>query len=140
MGIDDGADAVLEEFGGQKLSDVTVQVAGSTIVWDKLRCAINDLMTKQRINEDKLLGPFFVSPDALNDERFIDVFKDKVLLYLYEDAGKMKHSKLFRDENATYSVLCEQFEEEGVTVFKDIVLENVAADGNADVPAEKPKE
>lgn len=137
MGINDGADAILEELGDQKLSDVTVNVAGSTIAWNDLRCAINDLMTSCNINEDKLLGPFFVSPDALTNERFVDVFKDKVLLYLYEDAGKMKRSKLFRNETATYSALCEQFEEEGVAVFKGIEVDNVIVESDVGELAEE---
>ena len=52
-------------------------------------------MKTLRINEDKFLGPFFISPNDLND-RFGDVFKDKVLLYLYEDIGKLKRGRLFQ--------------------------------------------
>lgn len=116
MDIDDGAGVVAER---------TVTVAGETIVWDKLRNEINNLMIDNRINEDKLLGPFFVPPDALDDVRFMDVFKDKVLLYLYEDAGKMKRKGLFVNERASYSELCREFEREGVAVFKGINLDDV---------------
>lgn len=128
MDIDGGADVI---------ADKVVSVAGSSIVWDKLRRAINNLMTDSKINEDKLLGPFFVSPAALNDERFIDVFKDKVLLYLYEDAGKMKRKMLFADEKATYSKLCNQFKDKGVGVFKGIELADVVADVAEDADAEQ---
>ena len=122
MGIDDGASVIANK---------AVAVAGVSIVWDKLRRKINDLMADNKINEDKLLGPFFISPDALNDERFVDVFKDKVLLYLYEDAGKMKRKGLFADETATYSELCRQFEHEGVGVFKTIDPADVSAKDGA---------
>ena len=128
MDINDGASVIAGK---------AVMVAGEPIVWDKLRREINDLMATNKISEDKLLGPFFISPDALDDERFIDVFKDKVLLYLYEDAGKMKRRGLFADEAATYSELCGQFEREGVGVFKDIELSVVGADGAAGVFSEE---
>ena len=82
-------------------------------------------MKDLRINEDKFLGPFFISPNDLND-RFGDVFKDKVLLYLYEDIGKLKRGRLFRDETATYFELCKQFENDGVAIFKGIELADVA--------------
>lgn len=128
MDINDGASVIAGK---------AVTVAGELIVWDKLRREINDLMATNKISEDKLLGPFFVSPDALDDERFIDVFKDKVLLYLYEDAGKMKRKGLFADETATYSELCGQFEREGVGVFKDIELAVVGAAGTAGALSEE---
>lgn len=70
-----------------------------------------------KINEDKLLGPFFVNPKALTDERFASVFKDKVLLYLFEDAGKTKRTKMFRKELKTYSQICEAFDEKGEWIF-----------------------
>lgn len=123
MDINDGASVI---------ADKVVTVAEQPIVWDRLRRAINDLMADNKINEDKLLGPFFVSPDALNDERFVDVFKDKVLLYLYEDAGKMKRKGLFTDETATYSELCKQFEEDGVGVFKISDFADLEADSSTE--------
>ena len=123
MDIDDGSAVI---------ADKVVTVAGQSIVWDRLRRAINDLMADNKINEDKLLGPFFVSPDVLNDERFVDVFKDKVLLYLYEDAGKMKRKGLFADEAATYSELCKQFESDGVSVFKISDFSDIEAGASAD--------
>ncbi len=106
--------------GAHAIKDKIVTVAGIRIVWDKLRRKINSLMLDNKINEDKLLGPFFIAPDSLNDSRFVDVFKDKVLLYLYEDAGKMKRKGLFTNESATYSELCNQFDSEGVGIFKNI--------------------
>lgn len=123
--------------GSPVIADKTVTVAGANIVWDKLRREINDLMSDNKINEDKLLGPFFISPDALNDERFIDVFKDKVLLYLYEDAGKMKRKNLFDKDGATYSELCKQFEREGVSVFKGIELADVVPSNSLSEPIEE---
>lgn len=104
--------------GSSVIADKVVTVAGQPIIWDRLRREINNLMIENGINEDKLLGPFFISPYALNDDYFIEVFKNKVLLYLYEDAGKTKRNRLFTNETATYSDLCKQFEREGIEMFK----------------------
>ena len=126
MGIDAEADKPLED--GRIISKIEVSISKDTqIVWDKLRRKINGLMKDLKINEDKFLGPFFISPNDLND-RFADVFKDKVLLYLYEDIGKLKRGRLFRDETATYFELCEQFENDGVAIFKGIELADVVVD------------
>lgn len=136
MGIDEGENA---DIDGRILSEIEVPCGARTVVWNKLRHAINEFMAGEdlRINEDKQLGPFFIAPSALTPERFGDVFKDKVLLYLYEDAGKTKRSKMFRKELNTYAKICEAFDEIGEGVFGSgfdghIVFDDVDAD-DADV-------
>lgn len=116
MGIDEGENA---DVGGKVLSEIEVPCGKRTVVWNRLRHAINEFMASDdlRINEDKLLGPFFIAPSALTSERFPDVFKDKVLLYLYEDAGKTKRTKMFKREFNTYAKVCEAFDRIGVGIF-----------------------
>lgn len=116
MGINDGENAVVN---GIPLSEITVPCGGREVVWNKLRRAINQFMLSDeiRVNEDKLLGPFFIAPSSLVKERFPQVFKDKVLLYLYEDAGKMRRSRMFRPELKTYSEICSYFDKHGDGVF-----------------------
>lgn len=140
--IDAEADKPLED--GRRISEIKVPISvndpDSRIVWDKLRRKINALMKGLGINEDKFLGPFFISPNDLND-RFGDVFKCKVLLYLCEDVGKLKRGRLFRDETATYFELCKQFESDGVAIFKGIELADVVADKTSeDVTVESEEE
>lgn len=116
--INEGADA---DIDGMKLSDIEVPCGGHTVKWNDLRVAINDFLLSEgiHVNEDKLLGPFFVAPSFLTPDNFTKVFKDKVLLYLYEDAGKTKHAKLFRADLKTYSEVCKAFEDEGTAIFGD---------------------
>lgn len=116
MGIDEGENA---DVGGKALSEIEVPCGNRTVVWNRLRHAINEFMASNdlRINEDKLLGPFFIAPSALTLERFPRVFKDKVLLYLYEDAGKTKRTKMFKREFNTYAKVCEAFDRVGVGIF-----------------------
>ena len=71
------------------------------------------------MNEDKLLGPFFIDPDLIeDDEAFNDAFKSKVLLYLIEDAAKTKKANVFQMENATYSAVANAFDTEGEKIFR----------------------
>ena len=108
--------------------------------WNGLRKALNDLMRDARINEDKLLGPFFLAPSTLNDDPVPDgsgtvfqaSFKDKVLLYLYEDAGKMHRPALFADDKASYSEICDKFDSSGVAVFKGIDISSILEDSARD--------
>jgi hypothetical protein len=55
---------------------------------------------------------------------FKDAFKSKILMYLFEDAVKSKKTQLF--DATTYSRLCEDFELDGLKIFKGISEENLA--------------
>ena len=102
--------------------------AAIEINWNTLRKAINaTLATKYGINEDKLLGPFFINEEVfafgedgkmLNPTKFIKVFKSKVIMYLYEDAAKQQKHKLFSGcDNSRYSSICDAFDERGIEIF-----------------------
>lgn len=111
---------------------VTVgDTSAQKIEWNILRCAINEKLAKEyKVNEDKLMGPFFISKrvlktvsaedDTLADrERFIEVFKSKVIMYLYEDAAKQHKHKLFAgcDDTTKYSAVCDSFDKIGMRIF-----------------------
>lgn len=99
------------------------------IEWNTLRKAINDKMSSSdfKINEDKLMGPFFLSKKVIaSDENgmiidtdgFIKAFKSKVIMYLYEDAVKQGKHRFFEGcDNSKYSSVCEAFDEKGMAIF-----------------------
>lgn len=99
------------------------------IEWNMLRKAINDKMSSSdfKINEDKLMGPFFLSKKIIaSDEngmivdtkRFIDAFKSKVIMYLYEDAVKQGRHRFFDGcDSGKYSSVCEAFDTIGIAIF-----------------------
>lgn len=102
--------------------------------WDKLRVAINDkLSIVSKVNEDKLLGPYFLSNSVMHkdddfeefNKRFIEAFKNKVIMYLYEDAAKQHKQSIFEGcDSSKYSSVCEAFEEIGIEIFgRDIKIE-----------------
>ena len=99
-----------------------------TIDWNQLRKAINDTLSEEYgINEDKLLGPYFLSQRIFDygedgrirdPERFKDAFKSKVIMYLFEDAAKSVRQKLFNGcPNSRYSAICKAFDEIGIEIF-----------------------
>ena len=125
------------DIGGYKFN-----VAGQTYEWNALRKALNEVLSEDyNINEDKLMGPFFIKLDQykieiksddsntaesdkkyydpiLND-KFLDMFKSKVLMYLFDDAVKQKRKYFFQGvENSNrYSVICKEFEQNGLQIF-----------------------
>lgn len=99
-----------------------------TVNWNELRKAINNKLSEFNINEDKLLGPYFISKsilDSKDSSKFIKTFKNKVLMYLFDDAAKHRRAQLF--EKVTnpniYSTVCTEFEEKGVFIFLDAISE-----------------
>lgn len=97
--------------------------------WNELRKAINEFLAKEKVNEDKQLGPYFISrrivvpndgDNEIDSEKFSNVFKNKVLMYLFDDAAKQKRGKIFegtaKGQNR-YSKLCEAFDEQGIGIF-----------------------
>ncbi|MBF7075164.1 AAA family ATPase [Streptococcus sp. HF-100] len=105
-------------------------IAGGTIEWNVLRRAINAKLSNAilRVHEDKLMGPFFLktmNSDGnviINDDEFINLFCNKVLMYLFEDAAKTKRAQLFSgcqdtDKLNRYSYICKEFRDRGVAIF-----------------------
>ena len=106
------------------------------IEWNKLRKAINAKMSSNdfKINEDKLMGPFFLSKKVIASEegmiidtdKFIDAFKSKVIMYLYEDAVKQGKHRFFDGcpDTGKYSSVCEAFDTMGIAIFGATFKEN----------------
>lgn len=105
------------------------------VEWNQLRKAINEkLAVDYKVNEDKLMGPYFLSKKLIktvsetdttiaDPDKFKNAFKNKVIMYLYEDAAKQHKHKLFDGCNTgsysstKYSSVCEAFDELGIDIF-----------------------
>ena len=135
LGIDDNDEELKDKFvsmihhGEQKF-----------VEWNSLRMAINEFLANEKINEDKQLGPYFIAKDIvvpatgneINKDKFNNVFKHKVLMYLFDDAAKQKRSKLFEGiptESSRYSKICKAFEEKGVDIFHSSIRDMVITRG-----------
>ena len=105
-------------------------IAGGSIKWNVLRRAINAKLSNAilKVHEDKLMGPFFLKTMdrngnvIINDDEFINLFCNKVLMYLFEDAAKTKRAQLFsgcqdKDKLNRYSYICKEFKDNGVAIF-----------------------
>lgn len=122
IGIDDNDD----EVGG--IVELGTAPNSRDIDWNILRKAINDtLAVTYNINEDKLMGPYFLSKQVfaygddgrmLNPDKFRATFKSKVIMYLYEDAAKPVKRRLFEGcDSSKYSSVCAAFDARGIEIF-----------------------
>lgn len=145
IGIDDNEESVKDYVLPipQKNSDGNIFYTSEN--WNKIRKDINNkLKNIYGVNEDKLLGPYFLSKSTLDEakqinfesetdkaEKICSLFKSKVLMYLYEDVVKMNPTELFSksefesDKPIHYSDLCNKFDEVGLKIFgEEFVKDN----------------
>ncbi|MFW6015968.1 MAG: AAA family ATPase [bacterium] len=77
------------------------------VSWNDFRHAINKKLINLGVREDKLIGPFFIEEKVLlSEDKFEDAFKNKLLMYLYEDV--LRHERkgeFFIKEAKTFNEL-----------------------------------
>lgn len=136
IGINDSEDKLRYSNGKEYVIPVGNGENRNYIKWNVLRKGINEVLAEEcKVNEDKLLGPFFLSKDLLanairdaeKENSFIKAFESKVIMYLYEDVMKMSPDKIFkghfnRNGKKIYSEICRAFEKDGIGIF-DLDLE-----------------
>ncbi len=108
------------------------------VKWNDLRERINDILSSDdcKVNEDKLLGPFFISKSMLEsacekEDRFIKAFESKVIMYLFEDVMKMRPANIFKGHKGKmiFSEICKTFEEKGEGLFGISDIEYIEKEG-----------
>ena len=122
LGINDNEEGILGKEISLGSGDYERKVE-----WNELRKAINiELLEECKVNEDKLLGPYFAAKNCLDvNEKFVEVFKNKIIMYLFDDAAKHKRSVIFSgsETNNIYSEICKEFDEKGIFIFSERVQE-----------------
>lgn len=117
--------------------NITINEVPEPIHWNSIRKAINYELTKAKVNEDKQLGPFFLNVNSLINkyadnnsklqEKFNSLFKDKIIMYLFEDAAKQKKNFIFNgiENPRIYSEICKEYDEKGLKIFGDDFINKV---------------
>ena len=141
IGIDEALDdpKIAAEFDGYEFKISKDRKAK----WNDFRIEINKRLSECRVPEDKLVGPYFISKSVLDSENIeliTATIKNKVLMYLYDDAGKPHRNNLFvAEKSRTYSTLCKNFDENGNAIFKkplDLGREPIKENTNYDFDKE----
>ena len=118
----------------EELASAEITIGENVMDWNILRKKINQKLESLGVNEDKLIGPFFIAKKYLSPQqkgamitaeekkiaeaKFLGVFKSKVISYLFEDAAKHMRSKLFEGcETRRYSQICQKFDKIGIAIF-----------------------
>lgn len=102
-------------------------------LWDQLRRSINEILLEHHVQEDKLMGYYFLKEEERNSEENLKkALKEKVLLYLFEDAAKPFREKIFKKEHNTCEKLRNNLDmpEPDLGVFLKIVWNGIPQEQN----------
>ena len=98
--------------------------------WNKFRTAINDKLKKLDIEEDKLIGPRFLSHADIADaddekagKKATSAVVDKLLAYIRQDVLKYNPHVFFREGYTTMTDIRNAFRNEAVTIYDILDLD-----------------
>lgn len=101
-----------------KCSFANDNICDSNVTWRVFLDTVNPLIIEYAEHnlgsEDKRLGAYFVKMQELKDK---DYFSEKVLMYLWNDAFKYDHGKIFDTKYKTLDELLSGFKKVGFNVF-----------------------
>lgn len=115
------------------------------IIWNNFRHALNNKL-KDRITEDKLIAPFFISPNDFKEqdkngirEIETDIFIEKLLMYVFDDIlrhyPKIK-TEIFNSDIKNFSDISEKCKSNSIPlneIFKNEFLDTIDIKENKQV-------
>ena len=123
--VDENNKPILIPIPSKEGKFISEEIKYDLYKWNDVREKINEKLSEiSSVSEDKLLGPFFINLEKLRSakdepQEFIEFFKSKVLMYLFEDVVKISPTKLFEKcgDHSRYSTICSKFDEIGCGIF-----------------------
>lgn len=102
-------------FTEAKHAQDLLKYSGYNITWEDFATTINGYLSSTlHINEDKLIGPYFLKKDELLDNNKI---ASKLLIYLWDDVVRHQREELFGQEYNTFSSVLENFSSGEKSIF-----------------------
>lgn len=110
IGIDDNA---------SEMDNIKINIKGiGDTEWNIFRTQLNDILIREKINEDKLIGPFFLKKeDFIDAKSFEDAFVNKLIMYLCEDCFRHRKDAIFNGDSL--SKIIKKYKDKSGSIFKD---------------------
>ncbi|MDC0458411.1 AAA family ATPase [Alphaproteobacteria bacterium] len=107
-------------LGKEGFSDLKIQLADEKYSWAVFAKTVNEVLVGEvQVSEDRLLGPFFLSPTELDAEDLTEAVAGKVLPYLWEDVLRYDDRTLLFDNNISSFAQLQNGLKAGERVFSD---------------------
>ena len=121
------------DIGSAVHKDIPIKYNGHTVKWGDFIAALNKKLSLLMINEDSLIGPYFIKPEELirkpanqeTDEMF--AYKqqhaiDKLLLYIWDDVLRYKKDQgVYAPTVHSFTDLCANFALNDVLLIGDLL-------------------
>jgi hypothetical protein len=105
-------------------TDIEIQTHNGrfSIQWPDLAMGINDILIAGGVAEDRLIGPFFLTPKELIDSKSAhSALKGKLFVYLWDDVLRhLGRQKVFSSKYNSFGTLSRAFND-GIPVFSPAV-------------------
>ncbi|MDA7792212.1 AAA family ATPase [bacterium] len=133
------------DYGVDAFSVAKITLADNVYTWREFAKAVNKVLVEEvQVPEDRLLGPFFLSPTELDAEDLTEAVAGKVLPYLWEDVLRYDDRTLLFDSNIRSFSQLQSGLKSGEQVFSDkfknrlsnLVSMNNSPEENSDVQDE----
>lgn len=105
-----------------------------SITWNNFRIELNNILTKEGIEEDRLIGPYFFSKNnfiyKVEREYHLDeeIYKYKLLNYIYNDLLKYKphiKEKIFNKDIKSFSDIIDKVDRGEIIFSENIINERL---------------
>lgn len=97
-------------IAGAVHENAAIRYAGQEVTWGGLVRATNAKLMGLGLDEDRLVGPYFIKPDEIGSRRATD----KLLLYLWDDVLRHNRDAFFSNQIMTFADLSDSFAETDV--------------------------
>lgn len=103
------------------------------VEWKILAQAINTVLVQLKVQEDKLIGPWFIKDSDLTIDTVKDTLIGKICSYLWDDALKYKshNDEIFKRDIHSYGQL-HQIYSNGEAIFSEKFIDMLKAQQDAD--------
>ncbi|MDA8724087.1 AAA family ATPase [Alphaproteobacteria bacterium] len=106
--------------GNEGFTDFKIRLADKKYSWAVFAKTVNEVLVLEvQVPEDRLLGPFFLSPTELDAEDLTEAVAEKVLPYLWEDVLRYDDRTLLFDSNISSFAQLQNGLKSGQQVFSD---------------------
>nr|WP_263314758.1 AAA family ATPase [Mammaliicoccus sp. Marseille-Q6498] len=99
-----------------------VILAGFDIPWNDFGKILNNHLSRNGIDEDKLIGQRFITKKEIEDKELV---ASKLLIYLWDDVFRYNRKLIFK-EHSVFSRLVDEYYENGIDCFVSSLSEELS--------------
>lgn len=98
--------------------DSQIRYGGMDVRWGDFITALNTKLISLGVDEDRLIGPYFIKPSEVSNQKAVD----KLLLFLWDDVLRHRREQFFSGTVHTFADLADCFQYEDVMQLRSDLI------------------